>query len=64
MLYQLFSRARKEGMMALEADSDNPEQSPVFSQYPKFLKDHHVLNFVTRCAWRRQAGSSHSMSTR
>ena len=46
MLYQLFSRARKEGMMALEADSDNPEQSPVFSQYPKFLKDHHVLNFV------------------
>ncbi len=46
MLYQLFSRARKEGLMALEADSDNPEQSPVFSQYPKFLKDHHVLNFV------------------
>src|ERR1700693_1693174 len=45
MLYQLFSRARKEGLMALEA-SDNPEQSPVFSQYPKFLKDHHVLNFV------------------
>ena len=46
MLYQLFSRARKEGLMALEADSDNPEQSPVLSQYPKFLKDHHALNFV------------------
>jgi chemotaxis protein MotA len=46
MLFELFSRARKEGLMALEADSDNPEQSPVFSKYPTFLKDHHVLHFV------------------
>ncbi len=46
MLYELFSRARKEGLMALETDSDNPEQSPVFSKYPKFLKDHHALPFV------------------
>src|SRR5882724_7699064 len=46
MLYELFSRARKEGLMALEADSDNPEQSPVLSKYPKFLKDHHALPFV------------------
>jgi chemotaxis protein MotA len=46
MLYELFSRARKEGLMALETDSDNPEHSPVFSKYPKFLKDHHVLYFV------------------
>ena len=46
MLYELFSRARKEGLMALETDSDNPEQSPVFSKYPQFLKDHHLLAFV------------------
>jgi chemotaxis protein MotA len=46
MLFELFSRARKEGLMALETDSDNPEQSPIFSKYPAFLKDHHVLNFV------------------
>ncbi len=46
MMYELFSRARKEGLMALETDSDNPDQSPVFSKYPKFLKDHHVLHFV------------------
>ncbi len=46
MLYELFSRARKEGLMALETDSDNPEQSPIFSKYPAFLKDHHVLEFV------------------
>jgi len=46
MLYEIFSRARKEGLMALETDSDNPDQSPVLSKYPAFLKDHHVLNFV------------------
>lgn len=46
MLYELLSRARKEGLMALEADSDAPDKSPVFSKYPKFLKDHHALDFV------------------
>jgi chemotaxis protein MotA len=46
MLFELFSRARKEGLMALETDSDAPDKSPVFSKYPKFLKDHHALNFV------------------
>jgi len=46
VLFELFSRARKEGLMALESDSDNPDQSPVFSKYPAFLKDHHVQQFV------------------
>jgi chemotaxis protein MotA len=46
MMYELFGRARKDGLMALEADSDAPDQSPVFSKYPAFLKDHHALAFV------------------
>jgi chemotaxis protein MotA len=46
MMYELFTRARKEGLMALETDSDAPDKSPVFSKYPKFLNDHHALNFV------------------
>jgi chemotaxis protein MotA len=46
MMYELFTRARKEGLMALEADSDAPDQSQIFSKYPKFLKDHHALHFV------------------
>jgi chemotaxis protein MotA len=46
MMYELFTRARKEGLMALETDSDNPEQSAIFSKYPNFLKDHHALAFV------------------
>ena len=46
MMYELFMRARKDGLMALETDSDNPEQSAIFSKYPDFLKDHHALAFV------------------
>jgi len=46
MMYELFGRARKEGLMALETDSDAPDKSPIFSKYPKFLKDHHALAFV------------------
>ena len=46
MMYELFSRARKDGMMALESDSDAPDKSAIFSKYPSFLKDHHVVDFV------------------
>ena len=46
MMFELLSRARKEGLMALESDSDAPDKSPVFSKYPNFLKDHHALHFV------------------
>lgn len=46
MMYELFTRARKEGMMVLEADSDKPKESAIFSKYPEFLKDHHVVAFV------------------
>jgi chemotaxis protein MotA len=46
MMFELLSRARKDGLMALETDSDEPEKSPVFSKYPKFLKNHHALAFV------------------
>jgi chemotaxis protein MotA len=65
MMFELFTRARRDGLMALESDSDNPEQSTIFSKYPKFLKDHHALAFVcdsVRMA--RAAASSRSTPTR
>jgi chemotaxis protein MotA len=33
MMFELFSQARKDGLMALETDSDAPDKSPVFSKY-------------------------------
>jgi chemotaxis protein MotA len=55
MMFEFFSRTRKEGLMALETDGDAPDKSPVFSKYPKFLKDHHALDFV--CETIRMAAS-------
>ena len=46
MMYDLFGRARRDGLVALESDTDDPEKSAVFSKYPAFLKDHHLLHFI------------------
>lgn len=46
MMYGLFQYARKEGLVKLEADVDEPAKSTIFSKFPKFLKNHHALHFV------------------
>lgn len=46
MMYDLLNKARKDGLMALEADVEEPEKSPVFSKNEAFLKNHHVRDFV------------------
>jgi chemotaxis protein MotA len=46
MLYALFMHARKNGMMQLEEDVENPDKSKVFTQFPNFLKNHHAVDFV------------------
>ncbi|MGA2387793.1 MAG: flagellar motor stator protein MotA [Candidatus Sulfotelmatobacter sp.] len=46
MMYALFNKARKDGLMGLEADVEEPSKSSVFSKHPQFLKEHHVRDFV------------------
>lgn len=46
MLYEILAKVRKEGLMSIENDVDNPESSPVFSKYPSVIKDHHVVEFI------------------
>jgi chemotaxis protein MotA len=46
MLYDLLNKARREGLMALESDVEAPENSPVFSKYPAFIKDHHARDYI------------------
>ncbi len=46
MLFDLCNKARKEGLVALEADVENPAKSPILSKYPDFIKDHHACDFV------------------
>ena len=45
-LFDLFSKARKESMIAIEADIEEPEKSAIFSKCSTFVKDHHAAAFV------------------
>ena len=47
LLYEILAKVRKEGLMSIEADVDNPKQSPLFSKYPRILGDHHAVEFMT-----------------
>ena len=47
LMFDLFSKARKEGLMALESDIEEPKDSPIFQKYPKIMADHHVMDFIS-----------------
>ncbi len=47
LLYEILGKIRKEGLMAIEADVEDPHKSPLFSKYPKILSDHHIIEFIT-----------------
>lgn len=46
MLFEILSKIRKEGMISIEKDIENPDQSAIFSKYPNLLKDHHLMEFI------------------
>ncbi len=47
LIYDLLAKARKEGMMSLEPDVEDPEKSPIFGKYTNILHDHHAVEFLT-----------------
>ena len=47
LLYDILIKVRKEGLMSIEADVENPDSSPLFSKYPNIASDHHVVEFMT-----------------
>ena len=46
LLYELFTKARKEGLMAIEEDVEDPKESELFGRYERIKNDHHVLEFL------------------
>jgi chemotaxis protein MotA len=46
MMYELLNKARKDGLMALENDVEEPDKSPIFSKGPALFKNHHIRDFV------------------
>lgn len=47
LMFSIFNKARKEGLMAIEDDIEDPDNSTLFNNYPKIIKDHHIRDFIT-----------------
>jgi chemotaxis protein MotA len=47
LLYDILQKTRKEGLMSIEKDIEDPHNSPLFKKYAEVGSDHHVTEFVT-----------------
>ncbi|GAB2798063.1 flagellar motor stator protein MotA [Halomonas shantousis] len=45
--YKLLSKARRDGMLAIERDIDSPQESALFAEYPRILADPMIMAFMT-----------------
>lgn len=46
LLYLLTKTMKTKGVIALEAHIETPNESSIFSRYPKILKDHFAVDFI------------------
>lgn len=46
LLYALLNKSRRDGMMAVESDIEDPQQSAIFTAYPNILKDNMLIDFI------------------
>ena len=47
LLYEILTKIRREGMMAIEKDIEAPDDSVLFQKYPDVVADHHLMDYVT-----------------
>jgi chemotaxis protein MotA len=45
MMYEIFNVARRDGLVGLENHIEHPKDSEIFKRYPKFLANHHGVDF-------------------
>ena len=43
--YEIFVNGKKGGLLSVEEDVNNPSASAIFTKYPKFLGNHHAVEF-------------------
>ncbi|KTC99487.1 flagellar motor stator protein MotA [Legionella erythra] len=46
LLYALLNKSRQEGLMSLETDVDDPANSPIFTNFPRLMAKHHIIEFI------------------
>jgi chemotaxis protein MotA len=45
MQYEVYINSKKGGLLSIEEDVNNPMSSPIFTQYPSFVANHHAVDF-------------------
>lgn len=45
--YKLLAKMRREGMLGIERDIDNPQESALFNEHPRILNDSLIMGFLT-----------------
>ena len=46
LLFEILTKIRKDGLMSIEKDIEDPEASALFSKYPSIVHDHHLVEFI------------------
>ncbi len=46
MMNGIFYKIRQQGLVSIESDVDEPAKSPLFSAYPKIMKNHAAINLI------------------
>jgi chemotaxis protein MotA len=46
LIYDILNKSRREGMMAIEVDVENPESSAIFARYPSILTNESLAHFI------------------
>lgn len=47
MLYKLLSKMRREGILGIEKDIEDPASSPLFGEFPEITRDPMIMGFLT-----------------
>lgn len=46
LIYEILTKSRREGMMAIESDIEEPHESPIFAKYPSVLNDERMVSYI------------------
>jgi chemotaxis protein MotA len=49
LMYEILTKMRRDGVMSIERDLEQPHESALFKKYPHVLADKHMVEFITDC---------------
>lgn len=49
LLHDIFGVMRKDGVLGMETHIEDPQSSPLFAAYPRLMKEHRLVEFITDC---------------